>query len=86
MVFRFAILSFVREADPDDGWTSENVEDALDSLEAAIADSIMVHRSDPPYWINMMYSGDYSEVLPVTIAGDPYKMEGAVVEMEVFDA
>ena len=82
---RFAVLSFVKEADDDAGWTSQNVEDALDSVEAAIAASVMAHRIDIPYWHNLMYVPDYSVILPVTVGGKPYKMEQFLLEAEVKD-
>lgn len=83
---RFSVLVFVREADESASWTSANVEDALDSVEAAIADSVMSHRQDVGYWTNLMLSGDTSNILPGNVGGKPYKMEIMSLVAEVYDA
>lgn len=81
----FVILSFVREADEDVGITAQNTEDDLDNVEASIADSIMAHRKDPPYWYNLMYDGEVSTIIPAIVGGLPYKMEQFIVQAEVKD-
>ena len=82
---RFVILSFVREADEEAGITAENTEDDLDNMEAAIADSIMAHRKDPPYWYNLMFLGEFSTIIPALAGGKAYKMEQMMVQAEVKD-
>lgn len=83
---RFSIISFIREADDEIGWTAENVEDALDDVEQAISDSVMAHRKDPPYWTEMMFADtEISEILPANVGGVSYKMEVMTVLVEVYD-
>ena len=83
---RFVILSFVREADEEAGITAENTEDDLDNVEAAIADSVMAHRKDPPYWYNLMYLPEFSTIIPAEVGGKPYKMEQMIIQAEVKDS
>jgi len=83
---RFSVILFVREADDSEGWTAENVEDALDDNEKAIADSVMNHQKDPGYWTKMMLDeNEVSEILPALVGGVSYKMEILTVLVEVYD-
>lgn len=83
---RFSVISFIREADDSEGWTAENVEDALDDVEKAIADSVMNHEKDPGYWTKLMFDdNEISEILPAQVGGVSYKMEVMTVLVEVYD-
>lgn len=71
--FDMAILLYVSK--PTSSWTSEQAADALDDCEAAIANSIMNHRSDHPYWTNLIPIDEYSNIYDVTVDGKPFTLE-----------
>lgn len=84
--FQFAVLSFVRDAIPAQSWTEQNVEDALDDVEAAIAKSVMENRNHPGFWLNLMFDGEPSSVMNGKMSGEPYRIEVFTLIAEVYDA
>jgi len=84
-LFRFAILSFVKEAASDAGYTAAEVEDALDNLEKAITDCVMDHRKDGSYWTHAYLDQSPSSIMPVVVNNVPYKMEARTLIVEVTD-
>lgn len=51
------VLVFVARENAAEGWTSEMVEDALDNIEAAIADVVAANRRTA-YWTHIDYDGN----------------------------
>ena len=71
--FSLAIYSFVLYANPDDGWTESDAEDALDDIEATIADVILENMTSD-VWSNLSYE-DRTETDGVEIGGHEYRRE-----------
>jgi len=86
--FRFTLLTFVADADPEQNWTEENVEDALDACEKALADCVIDHKSNSGYWQDAYLDGTaFSEIQNVTMLdGNRYKMERTRLIVETHDA
>lgn len=77
-VFRFECMTFVRDADTENGWTEADVENALDAVDKEIADVIANNRVNSN-WSYVGFSkdlsgdADMSEVLTDPTRG--YKLE-----------
>jgi hypothetical protein len=85
--FRFALLIFVADADPNNNWTEQNVEDKLDECEQALADCVIDHKKEVGKWHDSYFASDFSEVFDVTLMdGNRYKLERATLIVEAHDA
>jgi hypothetical protein len=77
--FVLEIFTFVRDADAAIGWTEQNVEDALDSIDKAIADAVADNRVNAN-WNNIAFALDPAAIPePSEIFTDTQK--GFQVEM-----
>ncbi len=81
---RFALLVyvFVPYADPASGWTEENAEDAIDAIEAAIADVILANTRYSGYWDKIEYA-EPTQLDGVAIGGVEYRRELMQFTVEV---
>jgi hypothetical protein len=78
--FVLEVFTFVRDADAANSWTEQNVEDALDSIDKAIADIVADNRVSTD-WHNISFALDSAAIPePSEIFTDVQK--GFVVEMK----
>lgn len=74
---------FVLYADGN-GWTEENAEDAIDDIEATVADVLLANpQSD--YWHKATYAEQPTLIDGIEIAGVEYRREVIAVQMEVIE-
>jgi hypothetical protein len=79
--FQLLVYVFVAYAAAG-GWTEEQAEDALDDIEAIIADVIGANgRTDA--WVQIGYSGP-TQPDPVVIGGVEYRRELITLDVQVF--
>lgn len=76
------VYVFVLYADPVNGWTESNATDAVDAIEAIIADVVINNQNVDTYWGNANYS-EPTQPDVVAIGGVPYQRELIKVQMEV---
>jgi hypothetical protein len=72
-------------SDIESGWTDEHAEDALDEIEAMIADVVQANMTSE-YWSIISYNEEGLGVSDsVAISGKVYKREIVSLRMEVFE-
>ena len=81
--FFLTIRVWVVATDDDAGWTSADAEDALDSIESIIADTIDTNRSNAPTWVAIGYDGRTVAVDDEVFDGVPYLQEVIPLRVEV---
>ena len=80
--FELHVYTFVLYADPDSGWTESDAEDALDTIEAAIADVLLTNTRYTGYWDRIEYA-DATQPDGVEIGGAEYRRELIKLTVEV---
>lgn len=86
--FAIDIYTFVKDADEENGWTEQEVEDTLDLIDKKIADCIADNRANAN-WHNITYSltpdgiPEFSTVITDTERG--YKLEVSRVYIQRMD-
>ena len=83
-VMRFELLAWVMDANEASGWTDANVDDAVDAVEAAIADVIAANRRNDN-WDELVYADEFTRLLQVTVGSTPYVLERIPVLVTVLD-
>jgi hypothetical protein len=81
--FFFNIIVFVLYADPASSWTEADAEDALDTIEAAIDQTIAANLTNGTTWADLGYDGR-TRTGNATIASTQYRYEVIPVKAEVF--
>lgn len=76
------IHAFIRDAISAQSWTEQNVENALDQVDAEIGRALEANRTTS-VWQSIDYDGR-SIIRDVVIAGAPYVEEITPVKVEVF--
>lgn len=76
-----AVYVFVLYADRDSGWTEANAEDAIDAIEASIADVVLANMGNGN-WGQITYN-EPTALDSVEIGGYEYRREVIKLEMEV---
>lgn len=79
--FNLLVYVFVLYADPGTGWGEDDAEDALDAIEALIAETLLTNARTAN-WTRIEYSGA-SEVDAVVIGGVEYRREMITLTAEV---
>lgn len=79
--FNLLVYVFVLYADPTAGWGEDDAEDALDTIEAAIAD-LLLTNTRTVNWDRLEYSGP-SDPDAVVIGGVEYRRELITLTVEV---
>jgi hypothetical protein len=80
----FDVHVFVLYADPDTGWTEADAEDALDEIEAIVAEVVRTNLSAPGYWNDMTYAEDIdTQADGVEIGGVEYRREIIPITMQI---
>ena len=75
------VYVFVLYADTDNGWTESDATNALDAIEALVADTVINNQTAAGYWDFASYSGPTQpDVVP--IGGIPYQRELIRILME----
>lgn len=83
--FAFAIQVYVPDAIPDGSWTDDQAEDALDSIEAKIADVVLANRR-AANWLLLDWDEDFSAIESgVQIGSLTYKRETIILTTMVYD-
>lgn len=85
---RIIVLVFVADAIDAESRTNQDVENDIDSMEQAIADSIASHRgigSGSETWDYAIQEDQFSNVVPAIQSGKPYLMEAIPVIATVHD-
>lgn len=88
--FRFLVKVYVADAATADGWTEQNVEDALDLLNKRVADVVMDNRSPAQNasvpWTRLYLEEAFSTITAAPdLGGNPYLIEATPVIAEVYD-
>ena len=60
--FRLTLMTYVKDTDPNVGWTSDNVEDQLDNLDKELADVIADNRAVSGKWTYLGFEEGMSDV------------------------
>lgn len=81
-IFYFEFFVFVLYATLDGTWTEQNAEDALDDIEAALAQFLVDYYSTA-HWVSLRLV-DRSEIVDLNIGGQEYKRENFTLAVEVF--
>ena len=81
-VFDLYVYVFAVYSDPAGTWTEADAEDAIDAIEAAIADVVLVNSREPGAWDYLGYS-DVTQLDSVTIGGVEYRREIITLQVEV---
>lgn len=79
--FNLLIYVFVLYADPGTSWGEDDAEDALDAIEALIADTLLTNARTAN-WDRLEYAGA-SDVDAVAIGGVEYRRELITLTVEV---
>lgn len=77
------VQTFVLYSDQS-GWNEANAEDALDTIEAGIADVVLSNASNAPIWKKVEYA-DPSEATGIEIGGVEYRYELIRLNFEVIE-
>ncbi len=80
--FQLLVFVFVLYADPASGWTEAHTEDALDEIEAIIAE-VVEANSRTEAWTQIAYAGP-TQPDPVVIGGVEYLRELITLDVQVF--
>lgn len=85
-VFLFIVQVWVLlySSDPGDGWDSDQAEDALDTIEAEIAEWIGDNQLTPDMWTSIEYSGTSFATNVVLTGGLTYIVEDIPIEVRVY--
>lgn len=78
------VYVFVLYAD-ENGWTEANAEDALDAIEALIADTVLANEVAPGYWSKATYADEPTQLDGVVVGGPEYRRELIQVQVEVIE-
>jgi hypothetical protein len=81
--FFFTIIVFVLYADAGSGWTEADAEDALDTIESVIDDTIATNLVNGTTWADAGYDGR-TRTGNATIGGVQYRYEVIPIRVEVF--
>ncbi len=81
-VITLNVYVFVLYADAATGWTNANAEDAIDAIEAIIADVTVTNQNANGYWGNARYAAPTAPDV-IAIGGKAYKREIIKISMEV---
>ena len=82
-IFQFVIHHFVLYANPEQSWTKQNADDALDTLELAWANFLTAKKVNSPTWQNIQVLGPSIILDNVDMAGERYIDEQIPVEVRV---
>ncbi len=80
--FELYVYTFVLYADPQSNWTEADAEDALDTIEAAIADVLLTNTRYSGYWDRIEYT-EPTQPDGVEIGGIEYRRELIRLTVEV---
>lgn len=83
--FGLDILIFVADADPNNSWTEEMVDDAVDDLEQAVANVIAENRITNEWALIEHEPDTISDIKPAIVAGQPYVLERIPVFVQAHD-
>ena len=75
VVYQFAVVVFVPDADAATGYTESDVEAKLDAIDAIIETTVKANRARGSYWESLDFSGEPSQVEDITVSGAPYATE-----------
>ena len=75
VVYQFAVVVFVPDADAATSYTESDVEAKLDAIDAIIETTVKANRARNAYWENLDFSGEPSQVEDITVSGAPYATE-----------
>ena len=81
-VFQLFVYVFVAYAVPGAGWTEEHAEDALDDIEALIAETVAAN-SRTEAWTQIAYAGP-TDPAAVVIGGVEYRRELVTLDVQLF--
>lgn len=81
--FYLNIIIFVLYADAASNWTEANAEDALDTIESVIDETIAANLTNGTTWSDLGYDGR-TRTGNATIGGTQYRYEVIPVRAEVF--
>lgn len=80
--FNLRCFVFVAYSDPAGTWTEADAEDAIDAIEAAIADVVLANGRVSGAW-DKLTNEEVTELDSVTIGGVEYRREIITLEAEV---
>lgn len=80
--FLFDVFVFVLAADAAAGWTEADAEDAIDTIELAIAEALGGNQTPAVGWTAADYAGE-TEVDYLTIGGAEYRRERIPIALTV---
>jgi len=75
VIYQFAVVVFVLDADAATGYTESDVEAKLDAIDAIIETTVKANRARGSYWESLDFSGEPSQVEDITVSGAPYATE-----------
>ena len=75
VVYQFAVVVFVPDADAATGYTESDVEAKLDAIDAIIETTVKANRTRGSYWESLDFAGEPSQVEDITVSGAPYATE-----------
>jgi hypothetical protein len=80
--FIVVIEVYVLQADVESGWTEEQAQDLLDTIEAEITDVVSQHAKNGTNWDSLDYARQ-SEATMIIMQGKPYWWERIFLTVEV---
>lgn len=80
--FNLLVYVFAVYSDPDGTWTEADAEDAIDAIEAAIADVVLTNSRVSGAW-DRLTNEEPTELDSVTIGGVEYRREIITLQVEV---
>ena len=80
--FNLLVYVFVAYSDPGGTWTEADAEDAIDAIEAAVADVVLANSRSSGAWDRLTHE-EPTELDSVTIGGAEYRREIITLQVEV---
>jgi len=90
---RYSICIFIAVPEPENVvWTAKLAQSKLNDMYIGARDVVLANKAAAGHWLNLKFFseegveyGDFSQIIPVKVAGKDYDMEKIFVECEVFD-